>query len=104
MKIINTIVPINLSMCQIRSYDAATSCHICEEPFLGEDDDKGWKVIMALSKRYSLIKFTQVRDHCHFTGKFRGAAHSSCNLKMRTVKKIPVFFHNLAGIFYFYKI
>merc|ERR1711888_407395 len=63
MKIINTIEPMNLSMSQTRRYHAATSCHICEEPLLGEDDVKGWKVIMALSKRYSLIKFIQVQDH-----------------------------------------
>ena len=38
-----------------------------------------------------------MRDHDHFTGKFRGAAHSKCNISMRTVKKIPLFFHNLGG-------
>ena len=57
MEIINTIVPINLSMSQMRSYDAATSCHICNDQFLDDLDDKGWKVRMTLSKRYSLIKF-----------------------------------------------
>ena len=36
----------------------------------------------------------KVRDHCHYTGKYRGAAHSNCNLKYRTTKKIPVAFHN----------
>ena len=36
----------------------------------------------------------KVRDHCHYTGKYRGAAHSNCNLKYRTTKKIPVVFHN----------
>ena len=31
------------------------------------------------------------------TGEFRGAAHRKCNLEMRTVKEIPIFFHNLGG-------
>ena len=38
-----------------------------------------------------------VRDHCHVTGKYRGAAHSSCNLNYRQRERIPVFFHNLRG-------
>ena len=38
-----------------------------------------------------------MRDHCPFTGEIRGAAHNICNLNLRTVKKIPVFFHNLGG-------
>ena len=55
----------------------ATACWICEEDF--KDEDK------------------KVRDHCHFTGKFRGAAHESCNLQCRKPKFTPVFFHNLKG-------
>ena len=39
----------------------------------------------------------RVRDHCHFTGKFRGAACNSCNLKLRRQNNISVFFHNLTG-------
>ena len=38
-----------------------------------------------------------VRDHCHFTGKYRGAAHRSCNLQFRKPKFTPVIFHNLAN-------
>ena len=37
-----------------------------------------------------------VRDHCHITGKFRGAAHNVCNLNFRTNPKrtiIPVVFY-----------
>ena len=38
-----------------------------------------------------------VRDHCHFTGEFRGAAHNHCNRQFRKTFKIPVFFHNFKG-------
>ena len=37
------------------------------------------------------------RAHCHYTGKYRGAAHSFCNLRYRIPDYIPVVFHNLAG-------
>ena len=41
-----------------------------------------------------------VKDHCHITGRYRGAAHNECNLKLRINPKtyqIPVVFHNLRG-------
>ena len=38
-----------------------------------------------------------IRDHCHITGKKRGAAHSQCNLKLRIPRKLPIIFHNLQG-------
>ena len=34
------------------------------------------------------------RDHCHYTGKYRGAAHSICNLRYKIPKEIPAVFHN----------
>ena len=36
----------------------------------------------------------KVKDHCHYTGKFRGAAHSKCNLKYKIPKDIPIIIHN----------
>ena len=39
----------------------------------------------------------RVRDHCHFTGRYRGAAHNLCNLKYSKPNNISVFFHNLTG-------
>ena len=59
-----------------KKFKEAQTCYICENLFDGEQ---------------------KVRDHCHFTGEFRGAAHEQCNLKLRKIKDIPVFFHNLQG-------
>ena len=38
-----------------------------------------------------------MRDHCHITGKYRFAAHWSCNINLKISKKVPVIFHNLKG-------
>ena len=59
-------------------YGEETKCWICNEKF---DDDKDYKV----------------RDHCHFTGRYRGAAHNKCNLNYRKPNFTPVVFHNLSG-------
>ena len=40
------------------------------------------------------FKQQKVRDHCHHTGKYRGAAHNICNLRYKVPKEIPVVFHN----------
>ena len=60
------------------AYENAKHCHICEG---GLND---------LSEK-------KVRDHCHITGKFRGAAHSACNINYRLPKFYPVIMHNLSG-------
>ena len=36
----------------------------------------------------------KVRDHCHATGKLRGAARWSCNINLQLTKKVTVIFHN----------
>ena len=52
-------------------------------------------VCWLCGKEFGEKTLKKVRDHCHFTGKFRGAAHQSCNLKFQRPKFTPVFFHNL---------
>ena len=63
---------------------------------MSEEDEKEfrnspWCVICTLD----LDKEKRVRDHCHLTGVFRGAAHPECNLQRKLPDRIPVFFHNL---------
>ena len=58
-------------------FQSSNTCWICEK-LIDDDDEK-------------------VRDHCHITGKFRGAAHWSCNINLQLTKKVPVIFHNLRG-------
>ena len=62
---------------QWKRYKRASRCHICFEPFDSKDP--------------------KVRDHCHYTGHYRGPAHSLCNLRYRILSYIPVVFHNLSG-------
>ena len=57
--------------------------------------------VIYVKKSSVMIKTVQttkkpckVRDHCHFTGNYRSAAHSICNLKYKVPKDIPVVFHN----------
>ena len=58
-----------------KDYKNATHCHICEGELGGD----------------------KVLDHCHLTGKYRGAAHNECNLKYIIPKFFPVIIHNLSG-------
>ena len=58
-------------------FQESNNCWICGK-IIDNDDEK-------------------VRDHCHITGKFRGAAHWCCNISFQLTKKIPVIFHNLRG-------
>lgn len=71
------VVPMkNMTAAEIQNYENSISCHICDLPFDGDADSK-------------------VRDHCHLTGKYRGASHSICNLNFKIPNFIPIFFHNL---------
>ena len=48
------------------------------------------------NKSFDLVD-EKVRDHCHISGKFRGAAHFSFNAILKITEKVPVIFHNLRG-------
>ena len=51
--------------------------------------------IYAKNNLMIMIKKQQkVRDHCHYTLKYRGPAHNICNLRYKIPKEIPVVCHN----------
>ena len=64
-----------MSIDEEERFQLSNSCWICDELFDVGDE--------------------KVRDHCHITGKFRDAAHFSCNANCKLGKKVPVIFHNL---------
>ena len=49
-------------------------------------------------------KYRKVRDHCHYIGKYRGAAHNIYNSKYSVTKKIPAIFHNRSNYDYHFTI
>ena len=49
-------------------------------------------------------KYLKVRDHCHYTGEYRGAAHGIYNLKYIVPKKIPTVFHSGSNYDYHFMI
>ena len=61
-----------------------------------EENDNNEKVCYICKKEFdkSDKKHYKVRDHCHYTGKYRGAAHNICNLRYKIPKEIPIVFHN----------
>ena len=61
-------------------FKSATKCHICEQKLFRDKETN---------------KILKVRDHCHFTGEYRGAAHNECNLNCKKPLILPVIFHNL---------
>ena len=54
------------------------------------------KICYICKKEFDISnkKHHKVRDHCHYTGKYRGAAHNICNLRYKVPKEIPIVFHN----------
>ena len=66
---------LRLTQAEQKLFEEAKICYICSKEL---QNDK-------------------VRDHCHFTGKYRGAAHRNCNLQCKKPLVLPVIFHNLQG-------
>ena len=64
---------------ELKSHEDATVCCICGKYFLKNLPED--------------INHRKVRDNCYYKGKYRGAAHSICNLKFNVPNEILVVFH-----------
>ena len=60
--------------------------------------------VMIKMKKSEYDLYHKVRDHCHYTGKFRGAVHNICNLQYKVTKKNPILFHNGSTYDYYFVI
>ena len=61
-----------------------------EEEYLFQQSNSCW-----ICKKIIIDDNEKIRDHCHITSKFRGAAHWDCNINFQLTKRIPVIFQNL---------
>ncbi|KAF4530226.1 hypothetical protein B566_EDAN018302, partial [Ephemera danica] len=76
-KIYNKMEPMNLNSEEWSAFYDSTSCYLCNNSFTEEN--------------------YKVRDHCHITSKYRGAAHRNCNLNTQNPHFLPVFCHNMSS-------
>ena len=65
---------------QQRKFQKVTKCWICREELIKDESHQEYE------------KKQPVRDHCHFTGKYRGPACNECNRQFRKPKSTPIFF------------
>jgi hypothetical protein len=76
--------PLIMTAAENEIFENAENCYLCNKIFSLTDIDMG-------------DHDKKVRDHCHNTGVFLGAAHNSCNLYRRSQYKIPLYCHNFIG-------
>ncbi|KAF4524970.1 hypothetical protein B566_EDAN008032 [Ephemera danica] len=76
-KLYDRQIPIQMDEEDLYDFLDATHCYLCEKEFKSMKEKR--------------------QDHCHLTGKYRGAAHNKCNLNFQEKKILPVYFHNFSG-------
>ena len=73
---------------------------LAEKMIFGEREKVDFEysdICWICQKGFNAIDNDEIKDHCHLTGKYRGAAHNKCNVQYKKPKFIPVVFHNLSG-------
>ena len=86
--ILKTPKPMIMSDFDKIDFEKSEKCYACGIRFGTERKNERTK------KKEKIVK---CRDHCHITGKYRGAVCDKCNLRMKVPRFVPVLFHNLEG-------
>ena len=73
-------------------HEESKKCYLCNQSFNTNKQSKYYKKTTEVKTVWKNYK--KLRDHCHYTGKYRGAAHSLCNLRYQEQRDIPVILHN----------
>ena len=73
--------------------------HVNKNLIMSEKEEVNFNqvTLTGFVKNSLMMNDENVRDHCHVTGKFIGAAHWDCNINLQLTKKVPVIFHYLRG-------
>ena len=73
--------------------------HISKNLIMPAEEEERFQLsnICWICDRLFDVSDNKVRDHCHVTGRYTGAAHWSCNVNFKLTKKVPLIFHNLEG-------
>ena len=74
-------------------YEDQKECYICQKEFCNDKNE---------IKKFKI--YQKFRDHCHYTGEFRGAAHSICNLNYKVPQELSVKIHNRSTFDYHFLI
>ena len=65
---------------ELKAHEDTKICYICGKYFI--------------ENLFRDMNHQKVRDHCHYAAKFRGPAHTICNLNFNVPNEIPIVFHN----------
>ena len=79
---------LSLTKEELKSYKDAKVCYIC-----------GKRILKKLSKS---LHYRKVRGHWHYTSKYRGTVHSTCNLKFNVPNETTAVFHNGSNYHYYF--
>ena len=87
-KILKNPKPISMTESDKTKHKNSKACYACGDEFGTTRTNE------KMNKKEKVVKCA---DHCHITGKYRGAACGKCNFRMRVPTFVPVLFHNLEG-------
>jgi len=87
-RLLQTNIPLTMTKNDWDNYNDSSKCYYCKKDLL--------YYVKEFENDEYVLKNDKVRDHDHLNGKYRGAAHNSCNLNANKYKYnfVPLYFYN----------